>query len=132
MIELTIEGKWSSDKKNAEEDKALTENRKVFLYFGKVITTNEWDNWEKCDEDKLGKMAKRFPVTGKEENKTCTQKQRSEDRNDESKTPRASISLFLLYISEHDLVLFLCDNLTREPTIEEGVDIHTRWVYTYF
>lgn len=73
MVELSIESKRSSYEENAEEDEALTENRKVFLYFRKVITANEWDNWEERDENKLGKVPERFPVTRKEENKSCSQ-----------------------------------------------------------
>jgi len=124
MIELTIEGEWSSDEENAEEDKTLTEDRKVFFYFWEIVTTDQWDDGKECDEDKFGKMTERFPVTRKEENQTCTEQESSKNGNNQRKTPRATISLFIMYISKHDLVLFLRDNLTREPTIEEVVDIH--------
>lgn len=126
VIELAIESEWGTYQENSEENKALPENWEIFFYFREVVTTKEWDNGEECDEDKLGKMSERFPVAGKKENQPCTEKQCSEDRNDKRETPRASISLLCLYISEHDLILFLCDNLTREPAIEEGVDIHKR------
>jgi hypothetical protein len=128
VIELSIESQWSSDEENSEEDKTLAEDRKVFLDFRKVITAHEWDNWEECDEGQFSKMTERFPVTREEENETRAEEQCSEDRNNESKTSRASVSLFFLYISKHDLVLFLCDNLTREPTIEEVMYIHAEIV----
>lgn len=124
VIELSIESNWCSDEKNSEENKASTENRKIFFYFWQIITTNERNNWEECDEDELAKMSEWFPVTCKEENKSCPKEQSPKNGNNQSKTTRTSISLFCLYISEHDLVLFLCDNLTREPTVEESMDIH--------
>ncbi len=132
MVELSIESEWSAYEENTEENEALAENRKVFLYFRKVITANEWNNWEECDEDEFSKMTERFPVAGKEENEACAEKQCSKDRNYEGKTTRTSVSLFFLYISEHNLVLFLRDNLTREPTIEKGVDIHIYSIYRVF
>jgi hypothetical protein len=125
MIELSIERERSADEENSEEDKTLAENRKVFLYFWEIITARKWDNREECDEDELREVTERLPITGKKEDETCAQEESSENRDYEDKSTRASIALLFLDISEHDLVLFLCDDITRKPAIEESMDIHT-------
>jgi hypothetical protein len=132
VVELTIESEWCTDEEDSEKDEALSEYREIFLHFWEIVSAHKWDDRKECDEDEFREVTERLPITGKEEDESCTQEEGSEYWNNEGKSSRPCISFFWCYIRKHSLVLFLGDDTSREPTIEESMDIHRRIIPSSF
>jgi hypothetical protein len=132
IVELAIEGKWCPDEEYSEEYQTLAEDREVFLHFWEIVPAHKWDDRKECDEDELRDVTERLPITGKEEDEPGTQEESSEYWNNEGKSSRTRVWFFWFDISEHRGMLLLGDDTSREPTIEESMDIHRRIIPSSF